>query len=86
VCVHVCVCVYVCVCMCVCVLVHDRKGSDQSALEMNLMMADIKANRALAEKCLESLTATISNSERIVKTSVPQAYSKHTSRSSLPKP
>jgi hypothetical protein len=41
---------------------------------------------ACAEKCLECLTATISNSERLVKTSVPQAYSKHTSRSLLPKP
>jgi putative membrane protein len=55
-------------------------GADLSVFEINLIMGDIKANRALAEKCLETLTVTISNSERIVKTAVPQAYSKHTSR------
>lgn len=55
-------------------------GANLTGLELNLIMGDIKANRANAEKCLEALTATISNCERIVKTTVPQAYSVHTSR------
>ena len=56
------------------------EGSDLTSLQLNLIMADVKANRALGESCVGCLTGVISNSERIVKTSVPAAYSAHTSR------
>ena len=39
-----------------------------------------QADRSLTDKCIHSLTKTISDCERIVKTSIPSAYSKHTSR------
>ena len=57
-----------------------NSGSNLSPLAKDLVLADVKANRALAESCISSLTAVIGNSERIVKTSVPASYSTHTSR------
>ena len=57
-----------------------KSGSQLSPLAKDLVMADIKANRAAGESCVSSLTACIGNCERIVKTSVPASYSTHTSR------
>ncbi len=45
-----------------------------------MIMTNVKADRSLAELSLGELTHAVSNCERIVKTSVPLAYSKHTSR------
>ena len=55
-------------------------GQDLTRIEVNMIMANVKADRSLSEKSIESLTMTLSNCERIVKTSIPLSYSKHTSR------
>lgn len=57
-----------------------EKGADLTRIEVNMIMSNVKADRSLSDKCIESLTANIGNCERIVKTSIPLAYSKHTSR------
>jgi predicted membrane chloride channel (bestrophin family) len=55
-------------------------GQDLTRIEVNMIMTNVKADRSLSEKSIESLTMTLSNCERIVKTSIPLSYSKHTSR------
>ena len=56
------------------------RGRELTPLQVNMIMSDIKSSRKTCDEAVSSLTATISNCERIVKTSVPEAYSKHTSR------
>lgn len=56
------------------------RGKNLTSIEVNMIMTNVKADRSLSELCLQSVSDTISSCERIVKTSIPLAYSKHTSR------
>jgi putative membrane protein len=56
------------------------RGKNLTSIEVNMIMTNVKADLSLSQVCLQSVSDTISSCERIVKTSVPLAYSKHTSR------
>ena len=56
------------------------RGKNLTSIEVNMIMTNVKADIGLSQICLQSVSDTISSCERIVKTSVPLAYSKHTSR------